>query len=81
MVGLEALPTFKRVAAWFLGPMQDTEMLLQRLSQLNRGLETGHWWVYQRREEPNGVRLVLRINKVSVTMLEGMEWRPFNDVG
>jgi hypothetical protein len=25
VVGLDALPTLKRVAAWFLGPVEDTE--------------------------------------------------------
>ena len=28
VVGLEALPTFKRVAAWFPGPAEDTEQFL-----------------------------------------------------
>ena len=29
MVGLEALPTYKRVVAWFLGPTEDTKCYFQ----------------------------------------------------
>ena len=39
MVGLEALPTYKRVMAWFQGPAEDTERLFLRLRRLNWGLE------------------------------------------
>jgi hypothetical protein len=42
VVGMDALPTFKRVAAWFPGPVEDTERLLSRLRRLNRGLDTGN---------------------------------------
>jgi hypothetical protein len=59
VVGLDALPTYKRVVAWFPGPAEDTERLLLRLHRLNRGLDTGNWRVYERKEELNGVRLVL----------------------
>jgi hypothetical protein len=38
VVGLDALPTYKGVVAWFLGPAEDTE----RLCRLNRGLDTGN---------------------------------------
>ena len=41
VVGLDALPTFKRVLAWFPGPMEDTEQYFLRLRRLNRGLDTG----------------------------------------
>jgi hypothetical protein len=81
IVGLEALPNFKRVVAWFLGPVEDTETLFQRLHRLNRGLETGQLRTYERREESNGVRLVLSIDQALVTTLDGMEWRPFSRVG
>jgi hypothetical protein len=47
MVGLEALPTYKRVVAWFPGPREDTERLFQRLRRLNRGLDTSQWRVYE----------------------------------
>ena len=70
MVGLDALPTYKRVAAWFLGPVEDTGCYLQKLQQ-----------VYERREEPNGVRLVLSVDSKSITALEGLGWRPFSSVG
>ena len=40
VVSMDALPTFKRVAAWFPGPVEDTERLLTRLRRLNRGLDT-----------------------------------------
>jgi hypothetical protein len=43
MVGLEVLPTYKRVVAWFPGPGEDTERLFQRLRRLNRGLDTSQW--------------------------------------
>jgi hypothetical protein len=72
VVGLDALPTYKRVGAWFPGPVEATEQYFLRLCRLNRGLDTGNWRVYKRKEEPNGVRLVLSINTVSVTMLEGL---------
>jgi hypothetical protein len=61
VVGLDALPTYKRVVAWFPDPAEDTEQLLLRLRRLNRGLDTGNWRMYERREEPNGDRLVLSI--------------------
>ena len=41
VVGLDALPTYKRVVAWFPSPVEDTE----RLRRLNRGLDTGNWRV------------------------------------
>jgi hypothetical protein len=57
VVGMDALPTYKRVVAWFPGPAEDTERLLLRLCRLNRGLDTGNWRVYEHKEEPNGVPL------------------------
>jgi hypothetical protein len=80
IVVLDALPTFKRVTAWFPGPVEDTEMLFRRLHRLNRGLDTRQWRIYERKEEPNGVRLVLSIDQTSVAALERMEWRPFSGV-
>jgi hypothetical protein len=80
VVGLEALPTFKRVAAWIPGPMEDMDTPLQRLCRLNQGLETAQWRVYECREEPNGVRLVLSIDQDSVTTLERLQWKPFSGV-
>jgi len=81
VVGLDALPTYKRVVAWFQGPVEGMEWLLSRLCRLNWGLDTGNWRVYERKEEPNGVRLVLSIDTASVTVLEGLHWRPFSGVG
>jgi hypothetical protein len=80
VVGLDALPTFKRVAAWFPGPVEDMERYFTRLHRLNRGLDTGQWRVYERREDPNGVRLVLSIDSAMVTILEVLKWRPFSGV-
>ena len=80
MVGLDALPTYKRVVAWFPGPVEDTERYLLRLRRLNRGLDTGQWRVYERKEETNGVRLVLSIDTASVAVLEGLKWKPFSGV-
>jgi hypothetical protein len=58
MVGLEALPTYKRVVpSWFPGPGENTERLFQRLRRLNRGLGTSQWRVYERKEEPKGYAL------------------------
>ena len=73
--------TYKRVVAWFLGPVEDTERYLLRLRRLNWGLDTGIWRVCERREEPHGVRLVLSIDTASITVLEGLRWRPFSGVG
>jgi hypothetical protein len=81
VVGLDALPTYKRVAAWFPGPAVPTEPYLLRLHRLNRGLVTKNWRVYERRDKPNGVRLLLSIDTVSITVLEGLQWRPFSRVG
>jgi len=39
MVGLDALPTYKRVAGWFPGPVEDMECYLQQLHRLNWGTE------------------------------------------
>ena len=44
------------------GPVEDTEWYLLWLHRLNRGMDTRHWRVYERKEEPNGVRLVLSID-------------------
>jgi hypothetical protein len=42
MVGLDALPCYKRVAPMCPGPVKDTKRYFQRLRTLNRGLDTGH---------------------------------------
>jgi len=42
IVGLNALPTYKRVVAWFPGPVEDTKQYLLRLHRLNQGLDTKH---------------------------------------
>ena len=67
---LDALLTYKRVAAWFPGPVEDTERYFSRLRRLNRGLDTRNWRVYERREEQHGVRLVLSIDSTSAAVLE-----------
>jgi len=81
VVGLEALPTFKRVAVWFSGPAEVTERCFSQLRRLNRGLDTGQWMVYERREHPNGIRLVLSFDAASATILEVFRWKPFSSVG
>jgi hypothetical protein len=80
MVGLDALSTYRRVVAWIPGPVEDTGRYFQRLRRLNQGLDTSHWRVYERKEEPNGVRLVFSIDTASVTVLERMGWRPFSSM-
>jgi hypothetical protein len=77
---MDALPTFKRVAAWIPGPVEDTDTALRRLRRLNRGLETSQWREYERRDEPNGVRLVLSIDQESAATLERLQWKPFSGV-
>jgi hypothetical protein len=37
IVGLEALPTYKRAVVWFPGPWEDTDHLFQQLRRLNWG--------------------------------------------
>jgi hypothetical protein len=81
VVEMDALPVFKRVTAWFPGPLEDMEMLFQCLRRLNRGLEPRHWRVYERKEEPHGVRLVLSIDQTSVALLEEREWKAFSGMG
>jgi hypothetical protein len=79
-VEMDPLLAYKRVAAWFPGPAENTERYFSWLWRLNRGLDTGNWRVYERREEPHGVHLVLSIDAASVTVLEGLDWRPFSGV-
>jgi hypothetical protein len=79
-VELEGLPTYKRVLAWFPGPVEDTERYMTPLCRLNRVLDPKHWRVYERREETNGVRLVLSIDTASVAVLEKLKWKPFRGV-
>jgi hypothetical protein len=81
MVGLEALPTYRIVLAWLPGPAEETGQYLQRLRRLNRGLETDNWRVCERKEESNGVRLVLSVDSRSIAALEKCSWRPFSGVG
>lgn len=63
MVGLEALPTYKRVVAWFTGTVGDNEHYFQQLRRRDQGLDTSHWRVYEHKEEPNRVRLVLSMSR------------------
>ena len=81
LVSLDALPTYKRVVAWFPGPVENVERYLLQLCRLNQGLDTRHWTVYELRGESNGVCLVLSIDEASVSVLEGLGWRPFSGVG
>jgi hypothetical protein len=74
MVGLDALSTYKRVVAWLLGPLEDTERYFQLLHRLNQGLDTRHWTVYEHMEEPNRVHHVLSIDTTSVTAMQEMSW-------
>ena len=52
--------------------MEDVERYSLRLRRLNQGLDTGHWRVYERMVEPNGVCLVLGIDTASLATLERM---------
>jgi hypothetical protein len=69
------------VVAWFAGSVENTERYFLRLRRLNRGLDTRHWGVYESKEEPKEVRLVLSIDTTYIATLEGMGWRPFSGVG
>ena len=71
---------FPPTRGWFSGPAEDAERCLLRLRRLNQGLDTKLWRVYERKEEPNGVRLVISIDKASITVLERLGWRPFSGV-
>jgi len=79
-VGLDTLHTCKRVVAWFPGLVEDTGRYLQRLRKLNRGLDTENYKVYELKEEPNKVLLVLIIDSNCITALEMLGWRRFNGV-
>jgi len=81
LVGLDTLPTYRRVVAWFPGPAEDAQRYLLQLRRLNEGLDTRQWRVYERREESKGVRLVLSIDTASVSVLEKLIWRPYSGVG
>jgi hypothetical protein len=80
-VDLDALPTYKRAVAWFPDPVEDTGIHFQRLHRLNQGLDTSHWRVYERKEEPNGVCLALSTDTSSVMVLERMGCRAFSSMG
>jgi len=70
MVSLDTLPTYKRVAAWFSGPVERYLLLLLRLK---RGLDTGHWKVYERtRWNPVGPALCSALTQLSP---HWREWR------
>jgi len=49
MFGLESLPAYKRVVAWFPGHTADTERYFRRFRRLNQGLNSGQWGVYERK--------------------------------
>ena len=80
-VGLYVLATYKIVVAWFPGPAENAGRYLLRLRRLNQGLDTRHWGVYEGREEPSGIRLVLNIDASCATVLERLVWRPVSGVG
>jgi hypothetical protein len=61
MMGLDALLTYKRVLAWFLGPVEDTGRYFQWLCRLNQGLDASHLRIYEHNEKPKGVCLWLSI--------------------
>jgi hypothetical protein len=69
------------MVAWFLGPEEDTECYFQRLRRLKKGLNTGHWRVYEHEGKLNSIELVLSMDSLSVMVLEGMGWRPFSSMG
>jgi len=81
LVGLDALPTYKRVVAWFPSPAEDAERYLLRLRRMNQGLDTRQWRVCECREESKEVRLVLSIDAASVSLLEKLRWRLYSGVG
>jgi len=66
------------VVAWFA---EGAERYLLQLRRLNLGLDTRQWRFYERKEESKGVRLVLRIDAASVSVLEKLRWRPYSSVG
>jgi hypothetical protein len=43
VVEIDTLLTYKRVVAWFPGPMEKAGWYFSRLRRLNRGLDTGNW--------------------------------------
>jgi len=81
LVGLDALPTYRRVVAWFPGLAEDAEWYLLWLCRLNQGLDNRYWRVYERGEESSGVRPMLSIDAASVKVLEGLKRRPFSGMG
>ena len=81
MVDLDALSTYKRVVARFPASVEDTKRYFQGLHRLKQGLDTGHWRVYERKEKPSGVRLVLSINTISIMAQEKIGCRLFSGVG
>jgi hypothetical protein len=77
IVGMDALPTYKRMLAWFSGPPVENDVLLRRLRRQNDGIDTRQWRVYERRAEPRGVRLVLSMDSPSVATISSRGNRLF----
>jgi hypothetical protein len=73
---LEGLLPYRRVLARFPGSGEDKELYFLWLRRLKRGLETGLWRAYERKEEPSGVCLVFSVDSSSIAVLEGLGWRP-----
>ena len=71
--GLRGSPYLQESGGLVSVPRGRYRALVYRLRRLNRGLDTSQWKVYERKEEPSGVRLVLSIDSQSVTMLFEVE--------
>jgi len=48
---------------------------------MDRGLDTGHWRMYEPKLKSDGVHLVLGTDSPSVAALKKVGWRPFSGMG
>lgn len=81
VVGMEALPTFKKVALWIPGPSATTPVFFDRLERLNTGLRTGAWRVWERRNATAGVRLIVSMDASTVELLGARGMRLYCGAG
>ena len=75
-MGLDALPTYKRVVAWFPGHAEDTERYLLRFRRLNQGLNPGNGECTSARRTLSA----LCSESALIATLEKLKWRPFSGV-
>ena len=77
-IELSKIVRLQRAMLWIQGKWTPPlPMVFKRLEVQNPGLNTRHWRVYDRKDEPKGLRLVLGVDEASVEVLRGLNFRPY----